>query len=92
LESVHEWTNRYQGEFESLTFSLTTLKGESIPLDKDVGEPTSEADIRYSLGRAKRPKKLSMSERFRKGGSINEDDFSQTGKRKEFKTGLSLHG
>jgi transposase InsO family protein len=49
------------------------LSNDTIPVEKEVGELTSEADIRYSLGRARRPKKQSLGERFRKG--VNEDDF-----------------
>lgn len=56
------------------------MNTETIPIEKEVGEPTSEADIRYSLGRESRPSKTSLKERFRKGGSINQDDF-QNGER-----------
>jgi len=56
------------------------LKNETIPIEKDVGELTSEADIRYSLGRERRPSKQSLGERFRKGGKISEDDFQNGGR------------
>ena len=60
------------------------MKNESIPLDVNIGKLTSEADIRYGLNHEERPKKLSMGERFKKGGKSKDDggrrlkpDFSE---------------